>query len=73
MLKALARFSKVIARYAYYPILIGFISLLSAIVNRGKPFAVLGWTLFGVCAVLSAISFLSGWLCKKAGIDDRIV
>ena len=73
MLKKIAEFSKVIAKYSYYPIFIGLISVISAIVNRGKPLAVLAWALFVVCGALSVFSFLSSWLCRKAGISDKII
>ena len=72
MLKSIARLSKTIAKYSYYPILLGFICLLAAIVNDGNALSALSWFLFGVCAVLSVFSFMSGWLCKKAGIDPKI-
>ncbi len=71
-LTAFAKFSKVIAKYAYYPLLIGFIGLGSAIGYHDTFFAVIGFTLFTVCTALSLIAALSGWLCKKAGIDPKI-
>jgi hypothetical protein len=72
MLRAIANFSKTIAKYSYYPLFLGFICLLAAIVNDGKALAGLCWFLFGVCAALSIFSFMSGWLCRKAGIDPKI-
>ena len=72
MLKKIAYWSKVVSKYSYYPIFLGIIAILAAIVNDGKPLAGLSWFLFAVCAVLSVFSFLSGWLCKKAGIDPTI-
>lgn len=72
MLRKLAEWSKIISKYSYYPIFIGFIALFSGIINDGKPMAFLAWFLFAACLVLSVFSFLSGWLCKKAGIDPKI-
>lgn len=73
MLRSIAEFSKAVKKYAYYPLLIGFIALLSAIVNYGKPFSIIGWSMFAICGVLSTIALLSKWLCRKAGISDRIM
>lgn len=72
MLKTIAHYSKIVAKYSYYPLLIGFISLLAAIINDGSGRGALCWFIFGVCAALSIFSFMSGWLCKKAGIDSKI-
>jgi hypothetical protein len=71
-LTALARFSKVIAKYEYYPLLIGFIGLGSAIGYHGTFYEALGIFVFSVCAILSLFAALSRWLCKKAGIDPKI-
>ena len=72
-MKALARFSKTIAKYAYYPMLIGFIALCSVAVNRGKPLGALSTLVAAVCDVLCIVALLSKTLYKKAGIDDKIV
>lgn len=72
MLKSFARFSKQVAKYSYYPMLIGFIALGAAIAYDG-PQAFLGWTVAAICAVFSLIALLSSKICKKAGIDDRII
>lgn len=72
MLKALAEFSKTIKKYAYYPLIIGFIALGSAVVYDGAQ-AYLGYAVAAVCALLSLLALCSSKLCKKAGIDDRII
>lgn len=72
MLKAIAGFSKVIAKYAYYPMLIGFIAVCSAFVYRGDAYSYVGMTVAVVCAVLTVLGFLSKKLCHMAGIDDKI-
>ena len=53
--------------------LIGFIALCSMAVNRGKPLGALSTLVAAVCAVLCVVALLSKTLCKKAGIDDKIV
>lgn len=72
MLKSLAEFSKVIAKYAYYPMLIGFISIVSAFVYSGTSFSYLGLVLAVICLLLSLLAAFSKKLCAKAGIDDKI-
>ena len=71
-LTPLAKFSKVIAKYEYYPLLIGFVGLGSAIAYHDSFFHVAGIFVFSVCAILSLFAALSKWLCKKAGIDPKI-
>ncbi len=56
-----------------YPMLIGFIALCSVAVNRGKPLGALSTLVAAVCAILCVVALLSKTLCKKAGIDDKIV
>lgn len=72
MLKSFARFSKLIAKYSYYPMIIGFIALGSAVAYNGLQ-AYLGYAVAGVCAALSLIALLSSKICTKAGIDDKII
>ena len=72
MLKSIARASKTVSKYSYYPIFIGLLSLCAAIANNGNMREILCWILFGVCAALSVFAFMSKYLCKKAGIDPRI-
>lgn len=72
MLKSFARFSKLIAKYAYYPMIIGLIALGAAVAYDGLQ-AYLGYVVAAVCAALSLIALLSSKICKKAGIDDKII
>lgn len=72
MLKSFARFSKQIAKYSYYTMIIGFIALGAAVAYDGLQ-AYLGYGVAAVCAVLSLIALLSSKICKKAGIDDKII
>jgi len=72
MLKSIAEFSKTIKKYSYYPMIIGFVGLATAAAYDGSR-ALLGLLLAAVCAVLCILALCSSWLCKKAGIDDRII
>lgn len=72
LLTALAKFSKTIAKYEYYPLLIGFVGLGSSIAYHDTFYRVIGFAIFTICAILSLIAALSKWLCKKAGIDPKI-
>lgn len=72
MLRSFAEFSKVIKKYSYYPMIIGFVGLAAAVAYEGSM-AYLGIAIAAVCAVLAIIALLSGKLCKKAGIDDKII
>lgn len=72
MLKAIAKFSKLVAKYSYYPILLGFVGIGSIIANRGEAFSVVGYIFTSLCAVLCLIALLSRFLCRKAGIDEKI-
>lgn len=72
MLKSFAYFSKQIAKYSYYPMIIGFVALGAAVAYDGLQ-AYLGCAVAAVCAVLSLIALLSPKICKKAGIDDKII
>ena len=72
MLKSLAEFSKTIKKYSYYPMIIGFIGLAAAAAYEGSM-AYLGLAVAAVCAVLTIIALFSSKLCKKAGIDDKII
>lgn len=72
MLKSFARFSKLIAKYSYYPMIIGFIALGAAVAYDGLQ-SCLGYVVAAVCAALSLIALLSSRICKKAGIDDRLI
>jgi len=71
MLLKLARFSKFVAKYEYYPLLIGFIALVSAIINGGAIRA-LALFIVVVCFILSAIALLKNKLCKMTGEDPEI-
>lgn len=71
-LTALAKFSKVVAKYEYYPLLIGFIGLGSAFAYHDSAYRVVGIAVFSICAVLSLIAALSKLLCKWAGVDPKI-
>ena len=72
MLRSLAEFSKVIKKYAYYPMILGFVGLAAAAAYTGSM-AYLGLAIAVICAVLSIIALCSSKLCKKAGIDDKII
>lgn len=72
MLRSLAEFSKTIKKYAYYPMIIGFVGIAAAAAYEGSM-AVLGIVIAAVCAVLAVIALFSSKLCKKAGIDDKII
>ena len=72
MLKSIAEFSKTVKKYSYYPMIIGFAGLCSAIAYEGSM-AYLGITVAAVCALLSIFAIFSYKLCKKAGIDDKII
>ena len=72
MLKSIAEFSKTIKKYSYYPMLIGFIGLGAAVAYEGSMMY-LGLIVAAVCAALSALAMFSSSLCKKAGIDDKII
>lgn len=72
MLRSLAEFSKTIKKYSYYPMIIGFIGLAAAAAYTGSM-AYLGLAVAAVCAVLTLIALFSSKLCKKAGIDDKII
>ena len=72
MLKAIANFSKIVAKYAYYPMLIGFIAVCSAFVYRGDAYSYVGMAVAVICAALTILSFFSKKLCRMAGIDEKI-
>ena len=72
MLRSLAEFSKTIKKYAYYPMIIGFIGLAAAVAYEGSMMY-LGIAVAAVCALLSLLAMFSSKLCKKAGIDDKII
>ena len=72
MLRSIAEFSKVIKKYSYYPMIIGFIGLGAAAAYEGSM-AYLGLTIAAICAILAIIAMCSSKLCKKAGIDDKII
>lgn len=72
MLRSIAEFSKTIKKYAYYPMVIGFIALGAAVANEGSR-ATLAYALAAICALLSLVALCSSKLCKKAGIDDKII
>jgi hypothetical protein len=71
-LTALAKFSKLVAKYEYYPLLIGFVGLASAIANRDSLFRAVGIIVACASGLLSLIALFSKWLCKRAGIDPKI-
>ncbi len=71
-LTALAKFSRVIAKYEYYPLLIGFVGLGSAIAYHDSFYRAVGIAVFSLCAILSLFAALSKLLCKWAGIDPKI-
>jgi len=72
MLRSIAEFSKSVKKYCYYPMIIGFVGLGAAAAYGGSR-AVLGGLIAGVCAVLCILALCSSKLCKKAGIDDKII
>ncbi|MBQ4090304.1 MAG: hypothetical protein IJC56_10585 [Clostridia bacterium] len=72
MLRSLAEFSKTIKKFAYYPMIIGFVGICAAVAYEGFT-AYLGIFIAAVCAILSVIAMCSSKLCKKAGIDDKII
>lgn len=71
MLRSLAEFSKTIKKYAYYPMIIGFVGIASAAAYEGAMMY-LGLGVAAVCAALTILAMFSSKLCKKAGIDDSI-
>lgn len=72
MLRSIAEFSKTVKKYAYYPMIIGFVGICAAVAYEGST-AWLGVAVAVICAVLSIIALCSSALCKKAGIDDKII
>ena len=72
MLRTIAEFSKTVKKYSYYPMIIGFIGLGAAAAYTGSM-AYLGIVVAAVCALLSILALCSSKLCKKAGIDDKII
>lgn len=72
MLRKIAEFSKVIKKYSYYPMIIGFVGLAAAAAYEGSM-SYLGLAIAAISAVLAIITLFSSKLCKKAGIDDKII
>ena len=72
MLRSIAEFSKTIKKYSYYPMIIGLVGLGAGAAYGGSR-ALLGLMVAGICAALCVLALCSSWLCKMAGIDDKII